>query len=189
MSLEDLTTEQLLAHARAGDERNRLFNSLLNSPDTREDALRLVKKANPTMPIPELDSTSKLEARLAEERKAREDLEKKVQEDQIRDRIDRERARCMKKYELTEAEISEIETTIMMDKEAPIPHYDAACKVYKASKVQATPTPAVMTRPKWEMPEKDVWKEGIGNRMRLNQIADEQAYVALNEIRAGRRAA
>lgn len=188
MSLEDLSHEELLAHAKKSDEQARLFRTLIDSPDTRPRALALVKEKNPTMPIPEIDAQAAMDAKIAEERKAREKLEQDMRERDVRDRIDRERARCMKAYELTEADMDEVEK-IMTDEKAPIPHYDAACKVYKASKVQATPTPALLNPPKWEMPEKDVWAPGVGNRTKLNEIALGEAYRAFNEIRSGKVAA
>ena len=188
MSLEDLSHEELLAHAKRSDEQARLFRTLIDSPETRGRALALVKEKNPTMPIPEIDAQAEIDKKLAAEREARQKLEQEMRERDVRDRIDRERARCMKAYELTEVDMNEVEK-IMTDEKAPIPHYDAACKVYKASKVQATPTPALLKPPKWDMPEKDVWAPGVGNRTKLNEIALTEAYRALNEITSGKAAA
>jgi hypothetical protein len=36
------------------------------------------------------------------------------------------------------------------------------------------------------MPEKDVWGGGIGSPAKLNKIAMEQAFAAMNEIRGGK---
>lgn len=188
-SLEDLTTNELLEHAKKSDEGARLLNSLLSDPALRGDALRLLKKKNPAMAIPELDSTSGLEKRLEEETEARQKLEAQMREDQIRARIEKERVRVMSAYEFTEADMAEVEK-IMTDKDAPIPHYDAAAKVFRAQKVQATPTSHHLNPPMFEMPAKDVWGAGVGNKARLNKIGMEQAYAAWNEIHpGGRRAA
>jgi hypothetical protein len=35
----------------------------------------------------------------------------------------------------------------------------------------------------WDMPEKDVWAAGIGNKMQLDKIALQEAYKAANEFR------
>lgn len=187
-SLEDLTTNELLEHAKKSDEGARLMNSLLSDPALRGDALRLLKKKNPAMAIPELDSTSALEKRLEDESTARQKLEADMRERDIRDRIKSERDRVIKTYDLTDADMAEVEK-IMTDEKAPIPHYDAAVKVYRAQKVQATPTSHLLNPPMFEMPTKDVWGPGVGNKARLNKIGMEQAYAAWNEIHTGGRRA
>lgn len=188
MSLEDLTPQQLIESHRKLEEQSRLFNTLLADPTTRAETLALVKKKNPSMVIPEIDAQTAIEAKISVEREERQKLEKQIQERDIRDRIDRERVRCMKAYDLSESDMVEVEK-IMTDKDAPIPHYDAACKVHRASKAQATPTAISIAPQKWDMPEKDVWAGGIGNRQKLNSIALDEAYKAFGEIRGSAKAA
>jgi hypothetical protein len=36
--------------------------------------------------------------------------------------------------------------------------------------------------PVFEMPEKDIWKGGIGNKQALDKIALNEAYAAWNEV-------
>lgn len=174
-SLEHLTTEQL-------QESTRLLHTLLNSPDTREATLRLIKKKN-GVPIPEIDAKDSVMAEVAAERAERLKLEARLQERDIMDRIEKERARVKKDHSLTDADVLEVEK-LMIDKDAPIPSYAAAAKVFQASKQIAQPTTHQLKPNTWDMPEKDVWAAGIGNKQALNKIAMNEAYKAMNEFRA-----
>lgn len=187
-SLEELTVPELLAETKRLQESSRLFNTLLGDPSTREDALRLVKRVDPKRPIPELDTKLAAEASLATERAEREKLETRVREGEIRERIRNERERVMRDHDLSESEVLEVEK-LMVDEKAPIPHYDAAAKVFKASRSQATPTSAQLVPKLYDMPEKGVWGAGVGSRMGLDKVFKEQAYAALNDVRKGGRAA
>jgi hypothetical protein len=184
-SLEDLTVPELLATARAATEKSQLFDTILSDPATRKEALALVKKRNPNMPIPELDAENAASAAVAEERKEREKLEARMRESEMRERIAAQRTTVRDKYKLTDADLLEVEK-IMTDETAPIPHYDAAVKVWRAQKSQAVPTSSNISPPVYEMPTKDVWKSGIGNNANLNKVAMKLGYDAWNEIRAGK---
>jgi hypothetical protein len=175
-SLEHMTTEQL-------QESTRLLRTLLNSSDTREDTLRLIKKKN-NVPIPELDAKDAVMVELKKEQDARIALEQKLQERDITARIERERERVKSANNFTDADVAEVEK-LMIDKDAPIPSYAAAAKVYKASKQMAEPTTHLLKPNTFDMPEKDIWAPGIGNRMALNKIALQEAYKAANEFRSG----
>jgi len=175
-SLENMTTEQL-------QESTRLLHTLLNSSDTREQTLRLIKKKN-GVPIPEIDAKDAVLAEVATERAERLKLEARLQEREILDRIKEERVRVKEQNNLSDADVLEVEK-LMIDKDAPIPNYAAAAKVYKASKQIAQPTTHQLKPNTWDMPEKDVWAAGIGNKMALNKIALEEAYKASNEFRSG----
>lgn len=174
-SLENLTQAQM-------QESTRLLHTLLNSADTREDALRLIKKKT-NVPIPEIDSKDAVIAAVAREAEERKKLEARLQEREILERIEKERARVKSEHNLTDADVAEVEK-LMVDKEAPIPSYAAAAKVYRASKQLAQPTTHLLTPKTFDMPEKSVWAGGIGNKMQLNKIALEEAYKAANEFRA-----
>ena len=91
----------------------------------------------------------------------------------------------MTRYGLTEEDMPKVEALIT-DKDNPIPTYDAAARVYKASVQSATPTPAHFVPPTFQMPENDVWGKGIGNPAKLNQVAMEESYKAFNEIMQGK---
>jgi hypothetical protein len=170
-----MTTEQL-------QESTRLLHTLLNSPDTRQTTLRMIKHKT-GQPIAEIDTADAVRADIKVEREAREKLEARIQEREIMDRIEKERARVKKDNNLTDADVLEVEK-LMIDKDAPIPSYAAAAKVYQAQRQVATPTSSLLKPNTWDMPEKDVWAAGIGNKQALNKIALEEAYKAANEFRA-----
>ena len=185
MSLEDLTTDQLLAVARQTQGSHELLGALMRDPAARETVQRHLKKLNPALAIPEIDAKDAVLAELAEERKKRETLENNYREDKIRERIERQRAEVKTKYKLTDADMIEVEK-LMLDKDNPIPTYDGAARVFNASKTTAAPTPSILNPPTYDMPEKDVWGRGIGNKAMLDKIAMNEAYAALNDIRSGK---
>jgi hypothetical protein len=184
-SLEDLTTDQLLAHARQMQGSHELLATLMRDPAARETVQRHLKKVNPSVSIPEIDAKDAVLAELDTERKARQALEKSIMEDRVRARLEKQRADAKSKYHLTEADMAEVEK-LMTDAENPIPTYDAAARVHAASKQTASPTPVALSAPTYQMPEKDVWAGGIGNRANLDRIAMNEAFAALNDIRGGK---
>jgi hypothetical protein len=186
-NLEDMTPEEILAHTRSLETSVELFDTLLNDPVTRRDTLKALKSKKPNMTIPEIDTANEIETRIAAEREERQKLEVRVRDNEIRDRINAERKRVMNTHDLSEDQMLEVEK-IMVDPTAPIPHYDAAAKVFKASLVQATPTSAVLVPRTFDMPNKDIWAGGVGSKPRLDKIALEQATAALNEIRGNKAA-
>jgi hypothetical protein len=185
MSLEDLTTDQLLAHARNLQGSHNLLQTLLNDPAARETVQRHLKKLQPTLSIPEIDAKDAVLSELKAEREARQALERSIMEGQVRDRLEKARSAAKTRYGLDEADMVEVEK-LMTDAENPIPTYDAAARVHKASKSTATPTPSALSAPTFDMPEKDVWGKGIGNKAMLDKIAVNEAFAALNDIRAGK---
>lgn len=187
MSLEDLTTGELLAKAKEMEKSSSLFNELLNDPKTRAKALALVKEKRPNMPIPELDAAAEAKELVAAERAEREKLEAKIREEAITRDIKESRERVKKQYDLTDADVLEVEK-IMLDKDAPIANWDGAAKVFKASKQQATPTPSVLTDRTLDMPDKAIWAGGIGNKVMLDKIGMKEAVKAANEFRGGKAA-
>ena len=186
-SLEDLTTDQLLARAKVTDASHNLLQTLLADPTTRELVQRQVKAKNPSLIIPELDAKDANAAALAAEREARQKLEQRVLERDVRDRLERERAAAKAKYQLTDADMIEVEKIMTHEDESQrIPFYDAAARVLKASKNTGTPTPGSYAPPTFDMPETSVWGKGIGNKAALDKIAMNEAFAALNDIRAGK---
>lgn len=184
-SLEDLTTDQLLARARELEGLDTLVKGLARNPETREMVQRAIKKANPNVSIPELDSNDKVLAAVATEREERLKLERSIQERDIRDRLEKQRAGIISRHKLTEADMVEVEK-LMTREVDPIPTYEGAALVYKASRQSATPTPANFAPPTFTMPEQDVWGKGIGNKAALDKIAMNEAFSAWNEIASGK---
>lgn len=183
MSLEDLTPVELLAQHRAALEKNKLFDTLMSDPDTRNEALKLIKRRNPTMPIPELDVNAAAEKALAAERAEREKLEARMRDSEFRERLRGERERLKRENDFSDADLVAIEA-LMTDEKAPIPHFDAAAKVFKASRVQARPTSSQLAVKTFDMPDKTVWAAGVGNKMALDKAFREQSYAAVNEVRS-----
>jgi hypothetical protein len=187
MSLEDLTTDQLLAQARTTQASHDLLQVLLRDPATREMVQRQYKKANPAAVIPEIDAKDATQTLLAEEREARQKLEQRVLERDVRESLERQRANVKAKYQLSDVDMTEVEKIMTHDDESQrIPFYDAAARVFKASKATGTPTHASIAPPTFDMPETDVWGGGIGNKAKLDKIAMNEAFAALNDIRAGK---
>ena len=184
-SLENLTTDQLLAHARQLEGSHELMQTLMKDPAAREMMQRGLKKLRPELSIPEIDAKDAIRAELDEERKERQALQKQITEDRVRARLEAQRAKAKSDYKLTDADMAEVEK-LMVDPENPIPTYDAAARVHAASKKTGTPTPVTLSAPTYEMPEKDVWGKGIGNKAMLDKIATQEAYAALNDIMAGK---
>lgn len=186
-SLEDLTHEDLLKHTLALKASDDLFKTLLTSPDTREETLRLMKKKNPNLILPEIDQSDRVMKAVEVEAGKREALEAKIMERDIRDRIEKERDRVKKAYGLTNEEVLEVEK-VMTDKDNPIPNYDGAARVFKASRTPSEPTAMQISSPTYDMPDGKTWAPGIGNMQRLNKIFLEEATKVVNEGLAARAA-
>lgn len=186
-SLEDLSHEDLLKHTAALQASDNLFKTLLTSPDTREETLRLMKKKNPNLIIPEVDGNDRVLKAVAEEAAERKKLEAKMLERDITDRIAKERERVMKTHKLSEADVLEVEK-LMTDKDNPIPNYDGAARVFKAERTPSEPTSMQISAPVYDMPDGKVWAPGIGNMQRLNKIFTEEATKVVNEGLAARAA-
>lgn len=191
MSLEDLTVEQLrelAVKAQTMEPSYNLVQQLSKDPEARVMFQRYMKKKNPNLAIPEIDSEDRVMAALNAEKEAREKLEAKIQEDQIRARVEGERSRVKDKYKLTDEDLKGVEALMVKSdtNPEPIPYYDAAAKLYLASRTPSTPTPSSFSPPTYSMPEGKVWGKGIGNPTELNRIAMEQAFSAFNDIRGGK---
>jgi hypothetical protein len=183
--LEDLTTDQLLAHARALEGKAALLDGLSGNPETRETIQRAIKKLNPKLSIPEIDAADRVRAEMEPDRKRLLALEESIQKDQILARLEKNRATIKTKYNLSDADVLEVEK-LMVSETDPIPSYDAAARVFVASRQSAVPTPASFSPPTFEMPEKDKWGKGIGNAAQLNKIAMDEAFSAFNEVFSGK---
>ena len=184
-SLEDLTPDQLLAHARQLEGLQATYQKITQNADARTLLQQALKKVDPNTVIPELDSRAAIDAAIGEERTARLKLEREIQTDRIKARIEQERAACLAKYSLSAEDIKGVEA-LMVAETDPIPSYDAAARVFKASRTPATPTPASFQRPTYEMPEKEVWGKGIGNKAMLDKVALNEAYSAWGDIVGGK---
>jgi hypothetical protein len=189
MSLEDLSVDQLLSVARESKPMADLVKQLSSNPETRTQLQRLMKQANPTLVIPEIDAADKVREEIGQRDEKIAALEQRFLERDVRDRLERSRAAAMSKYGLTDSEMTDAEKTYMLAENAEerVSSHDLAAKLFKASKQQSVPTHSAVAPSVFEMPEKDVWAGGIGNKAKLDQIGLQEAFSAWNEI-AGARA-
>lgn len=188
VSLEDLTTDQLLATARQFQSGHELFGALASDPATRTELQRLLKKKNPALVIPELDATEKVMAEVGKRDERIEKLELEILQDRTARRLEAERAAIKNKYHLSDEDVSEVEKMMVdPDVNKRIPSYEAAARVFKAERSSSVPTSISAAPPTFTMPENDVWGKGIGNKAALDKIALTEAYAAWNEV-AGARA-
>jgi hypothetical protein len=183
--LEDLTSDQLLARARATEGSHSLISALLNDPASREIVQRQLKRLQPSLVIPEIDTKDKFQVELEKEREARQKLEGEILQDKVRARLEGQRSAAKATYRLSDTDMTEVEK-LMTDPENPIPTYDAASRVFNASKKTGEPTPSSFSPPVFSMPENDTWGKGIGNKSALDKIAMTEAYAAINDIRSGK---
>lgn len=176
-SLENLTPEQLENMSRG----KALLDSLLNDPETRKATMRLIKKKNPNMPLPEIDTEDAAAAILENERKEREKLEAKVRESEARESVRAKREEAVEKGWVGREEIPALEK-FMTDNE--IPSYEKAASLFKQAK--RAEAAHVAERKSGDntlsMPDnKELYKNPT-------LWARQQASAAVDEIVAGRRA-
>jgi hypothetical protein len=172
-SLENYSMEQL-------EGITTLMQTLANSPETRKDFLNLVKKSNPHLAIPEVDAPKAVLAELDKERVARQALEKRIQETELRSSIEKQRLGVQARYNFSEEDMGELEKMMLDD---GLPSYDKAAKYLsqsrKLSEFTAAPT---AVDGQFSMPDTNIWAKGFGNNGALGNIARTEAYKAFNEI-------
>lgn len=192
MSLEDLTVEQLreiATKAAAMEPSYNLVQQLSKDPEARSMIQRWVKKKNPNLSIPEVDQEDRVMAALKTETEAREKLEQKLLEDDLRKRTESEKRAVIERYHLTDDDVKAIEKRMLRSDDNPDPlppRYDWAAQLYINSRTPSTPTPSAFSPPTYSMPEGKTWGKGIGNAAELNRIAMDEAYRAFNEVRSGK---
>jgi hypothetical protein len=177
-SLEELTAEQVFGLAQ-------LAKTLADSPQTREEFLKLTKKANPGLVIPEIDAKDAVLKEVQQEREARLALEKKLQERDIKENIERKKVDVKSKFNFSDSDMDEVEK-IMLDEQ--IPSYETAAKYLSASRRVADSSfsqRSAVSR-QMTMPDKEIWSKGLGNSAELRNIAFNEASKALDELKGFR---
>ena len=177
--------DELLHYAKQAQPAAELVNLMAKNPELREGWQALVKKALPNQSIPEFDAKQSVRAEINAEREERLKLERKIMERDARDNVRERREAIKAKYRLSDTDVTAIDQLMVDDKEVNWTH-DAAARVYLASRQSATPTPATFAPPVYELPEKDVWGKGIGNKSALDKIAMTEAFNAWNEMASGK---
>jgi hypothetical protein len=189
MSLEDMPIDQLLAYAQQLEQNVGVLQVIAQNPETREGFQRLLKKINPKLSIPELDAVDRANSTIIKPLTDKlASLERSIQERDILDRLEKSRAQVKAKYRLSDEDLTGVETLMVRSESNPdpIPSYDAAARVYVASRQSAPATPAAFAPPIYTMPEKETWARGIGNPQELNRIALNEAFSAWNDLRSGK---
>jgi hypothetical protein len=182
-SLEDLTVDQLLATAQQALPSHQLLSALANNPATRAETLRLVKRINPNLAIPELDAKADVESQIEALKQQILERDNQARERDAMLEVERQRDAVRKQYGFSDEDIGEMEKLMI---EEGIARHATAAKLYAASKQAAIPTASEASAPVFDLPNKDIWGAGVGNNAKLNKIATEEAFRALNDIKAGR---
>lgn len=170
-SLENLSPEER-------DNLAALAQKLSTDPSTRQLFLRLSKKADPSLVIPEVDVLDTVAAAVKPHIDKIAAMEAKELEREVKERI-RVRRDELRDKGYTKDEIDSIEK-LMVDKQ--IPNHATAAEFFSVQRQTATPTPANYTMPRVPIPTKDQIKEAGG--MKRHFIGD--AHKAIDDIRAGR---
>jgi len=131
MSLEDLSFEQR-------DQLAQLAKTLSENPSTRKEFLRMTKKVNPDLPIPELEIEDYTHQKVsaAEERVMQ--LESKLREKDAVEELNRRRQAVIKKGLATEDNIGEIEKLML---EKGMTNHETAAEYFDWMRQAAEPTP------------------------------------------------
>lgn len=171
MSLEDLSFEQR-------DQLAQLAKTLSENPSTRKEFLRMTKKVNPDLPIPELEiedyTSQKVSA--AEERVMQ--LESKLREKDAIEELNKRRQSIIKKGLATEDNIDQIEKLML---EKGMTNHETAAEYFDWMQQAATPTPTGYnpnTLSKFDLSK--YWKNPQAG-------ARDEAAKALNELRKNPR--
>jgi hypothetical protein len=132
MSLENLSLE-------ARDELASLMQTLAESPDTREDILRLTKKVKPNLNIPEIDLKDRTNSELAKIREENEAIRNELRQRDAQAELDKRRKDLMKKGLVRSEEDIEAIEKVMLEKK--IADHETAAQYHEYMKQAAKPTP------------------------------------------------
>lgn len=175
-NLEDYSAEELAQMAGT-------YNALLSNPETREVALRLTKKVNPQLSIPEVDlkDQARAEFKRMDDRHAA--LENEIRMRDARDRINNERA-SLRGQGFNDDDIAEIEKVMTTEQ---IPSYQTAATYYKNARQVAQPTPGqggVQQSSTYELPN-DALAAMKNGKAGISKWSRGIAESAMAELRAG----
>lgn len=149
------------------------MHRLLSNPELRKTTLGLLKKADPSVALPEVE----LEERFAELSSAQEkkisDLENKLQQKELQAQRERQFA-ALRDRGLDPAEV---EKTMV---EKRIADYETAAKFLELERQSAPPTPASITPISLPTDAKSILKNP-------RQWANAEAHAAITELQARRR--
>ncbi len=162
--------------ADLNEDLGSLAKSLASNPDTRKDFLRLMKKARPNLPIPELDVEDQITASRQQDIDRINKLEEQLANRDIEGRISTSRKTIKEKYRLNDTQVEEVEAMMTAKR---IGDYDSAARLYQMEQEVAAPTPAAVT---FDLPVKADELKGTN----INNWAKNEAYKTLREMRGSR---
>jgi hypothetical protein len=132
MSLESISLE-------ARDELASLMQTLAESPDTREDILRLTKKVKPGLNIPEIDLKDSTNLALQQVRQENEKIRAELKSRDAQAELEKRRKTLVKKGLVSNEDDIEAVEKIMIEK--GIPNHETAAEYHQFMKQAAKPTP------------------------------------------------
>jgi hypothetical protein len=175
MSLEGKSAEEIEALAN-------LAMNLSSNPKTRLSFLGLTKQVNPEASIPEIDIPNNLRSALDAPLKQLDALTKKMEEREVKDRIEQQRRDLMSKG-ITADELPKLEK-LMVDK--GIGSHETALQYLRMEERMAEPTPATSgpRRATFDKPAIPNLKDFGGD---MDSWSKNEAYKMIDELR-GKRA-
>ena len=157
-----------------------LSKSLSDNPKTRKAFLGLMKAADPTMNIPEVDIPNQVGAALQEGLKRLEKVENRMSQREIEGEIMKRRNAIVSSGLVSEAEVPEVEKLML---EKGISTHETAAQFFASQKKSAAPTPGTFGQPL--IPKPDMKAMG-GN---ITQWARSEAGSAIADLIKARRSA
>lgn len=105
---------------------------------TRKPFLNLFKTANPQTPVPEIDEPARVESIIAEERKAREAFEQRLDQRFAQEGLSKQKQEVSERFGLSADDMAAMEK-MMTEKKLPA-DYTWAAQLYRQQTETATPT-------------------------------------------------
>ena len=168
MSLENLSEE-------ARNELAALAQRLADNPETRKDFLRMTKKINPDLPIPELEIDDRTNSALHQIRQENEAIKAKLQAKEAEEKLEKIRRNLVKNGHVeSENDIDAVEK-LMLEKK--IADHETAAQYHQWMKQAAVPTPSGYNPSAVKQFDLNKFWKNPANAAR------EAAASALNEIR------
>ena len=160
-------------------ELGQLAKKLANDPATRKDFLRLLKKNNPSQPIPEIDVENSMQQFATPYINELAAMKKERMREKVEASIEQARSK-LKESGYTKEDIASIEK-LMTEKQ--IPSHDTAAEHFRMSKQLATPTPTSLQTGVNTLPiDRKAIKEAGG----IRNWSRTEAHKAADEILKGR---
>lgn len=175
-SLENLSEEEIAGMAST-------YQALINNPETRDLALRMTKKVNPALSIPEIELVDRANAAFKKQQEEIDTMKVREAERAAKDLVNTRRAELADQG-FTKADITAIEK-IMVDEQ--IPNYQTAANYYKGQQQLAAATsntgPHNPAGGNWKLPE-NALAAGKGGKAGLKTFARNEAAAAMAELQA-----